>query len=401
MNKIRVFIGMGSADSLEHVQKLLSYSTNIRIIGDNFSDREIMDTVLTAQPDIVLLDMYLPAADGLKLAAEIAKAAPYMGIILTGPSQSIETLKKVMHAGAGDFLQTPLKAKELIRTITSLNRIKQAQRKYFMDNSLILNHKQPKVISVFSSKGGVGKTVVATNVAVALQELTGGDIMLMDMDLQFGDITDLLNLAPKTSIIDLLEDKDNIEENELGKYLTPHYSGIKVLAAPQQPEQADLVDKDDVNKLIMMFMKTFDYIVVDLPPMFNEVVLEMINLSSSILLVTTMEIPTLKNIRGGMEVLQKLGCPREKINLIINRFNEKSIIRKNDVIGFLDIKEIFCVEDNPDLVAASINAGEPLVLQYKKQSIAEQFFLIGKSLIELGYKRKPKKKLLARLFKRG
>lgn len=396
--KIRLMIVNDNPESLASIKNLLKPYKDLRITGEITNSNHAVDIALNYQPDILLIDTNMPGLDGFTVAKNITQVAPYIGVILIGHAESIDVMRKAMQSGSGDFLELPFSGTKLYNAITSLYTEKQSQRKFLMDNPLLVPHRNSKVISVFSSKGGVGKTVLSTNVAISLKEQTREQVLLIDMDLQFGDVSDLLNIKPKTNIIDLLADKETLEPNELDKYLISHYSGIKTLAAPDQPEQADLITDQEVNEIISLFLKRFDYIVIDLAPLFNEVVLGSIEKSDHILLITTMEIPTLKNVRGGLEVLKKLNIPKDKITLILNRFQKDREIKESDVKEFLNIQELTCIEDAPELVSSSINLGEPIVQKYKDSLVAKQINALSKSLID--YKNPPTKKNKKSLFQK-
>lgn len=352
---------------------------------------------LEFQPDIVLMSVNLPLVDGFECAKKIARVAPYIGVILIGANETVQIIKQAMQSGASDFLEVPVSKTRLQKSISTIFIIKQQQKKHFVDYPNIVPRREPKVVAVFSSKGGVGKTVIATNIAVALKMLTREDVLLMDLDLQFGDVADLLNITPKITIKNLIEDKDNLDNNEMGKYLSNHESGISILAAPEQPEDADLVGVKDVKDLVVLFKKNFDYIVIDLPPLFNEVTLGAIEIADQVFMITTLEVPTLKNIKGGLGILKRIEYPDGKITLVVNRFVSKREINGPDINKYLDVSDIYYIDDNPELVSSSINLGEPVVLKYKETMVARQIISLAKTLVD--YLTKPPKRTLKDKFK--
>jgi pilus assembly protein CpaE len=345
----------------------------------------------------------MPILDGYGASARISKELPYIGIILFGAVESIDIVRHAMQSGAGDFLDIPLSSRKILNSISTLYAIKQEEKKHLIENPLLIPNRQPKIISIFSSKGGVGKTIMSTNLAVALREQTRDDVLLVDLDLQFGDVTEMLNVNPRVSIIDLISDLNKIEEKEINNYFLAHSSGIKILAAPQQPEQADRVGQEDIKELFSLFIKSFDYIIVDLPPLFNETTLGAIQVSDYVLVVTTMEVPTLKNIKSSLEILAKLEYPKEKIKVVINRYKDNNELKIDHIKKYLGVNKAYCVEDDMARVIDSINSGEPLIIRHKKSSIAKQIMDIGTTLIE--YKKileeGKKSKFLSRLFHRG
>lgn len=401
--KIRLLIVNDNQEFLDAIIDLLKPFSECKVVGKANNGQQAVNLALEFKPDIIIMDAKMPVMDGFTASKKITQGAPYIGIILTGVLESVEVLREAMQCGAGDFLELPLSGTKLYSAISLLYEVKQQQKNHLLKNALLIPSRRPKVISVFSTKGGVGKTVVATNVAVSLKQQTREDVLLIDLDLQFGDVGDLLNMNPKASIIDLLDEKSNIDINEFDRYLATHHTGIKVLAAPKEPEQADLVNEEDVKEIISIFRKSFDYIVLDLPPFFNGITIGCMEISDHVLFLSNMEVPTLKNVKGGIEILKKLEFPDEKIILIINRFCNNVEIKLEDIKNFIDIKKINPIEDNSEIVSTSINVGEPFVLRSSKSLIAKQITNIVNNMIE--YKnndqRKKKDSILRRIFKIG
>ena len=395
--KIRIILANNSQETLASLRSLLEQCKEFKVTAEAKNGKDAVDMALEFQPDIVIMSVNLPRGDGYECAKKIVQAAPYIGVILTGTAENLQIIRNSMQVGASDFLAMPVSKARLQESITNLFNIKQQQKKHFIDYPISVPRREPKVIAVFSSKGGVGKTVISTNIAVALKELTHEDVLLIDLDLQFGDVADLLNITPKISIKNLVEDKINLESNEIDKYLIPHESGIQILAAPEKPEDADLIEVNDIKDLMQLFKKSFDYIVIDLPPLFNQVTLGAIELADHVFLVSTMEIPTLRNIKGGLEILRRLEYPEGKITLIVNRFDARREINGSDINKFLNVSEIYYIDDNPELVSSSINLGEPIVSRNKETPVARQIINLAKTLID--YMTKPPVRKRQNIFK--
>ncbi|MBM7866199.1 AAA family ATPase [Heliobacterium gestii] len=381
MDKIRLLLASANYETNVSLRALLEPFHEYKIIGDADNGQKAIEMALHYLPDIVVLSTHLPGIDGLEATQQIVGQAPYIGVILFGAGDPVELMRRSMQAGAGDFLEFPVTGARLRKSITSLFEVKKRQRAHLSENPLVVPRRQPRVISVFSSKGGVGKTLVAVNLAVCLRELTRGDLLLLDLDLQFGNVADMLGLEAKTNIINLLADRGQIEHTELDRYLVAHESGVRVLPAPPEPDQADLVGEEDVRDLLSLFTKTFDYIVIDLPPLFNDVVLTSLERADHLLLITTLEIPTVKNVKGGIDILKRLDFPPEKLHLVINRHNPNRELGVDDVRRYLGVRNLFLIDDNPERVIQSINTGEPLVLQSREAPAARQIAKLADHLI--------------------
>ena len=399
-NIIRLLLVNSNQESLNLINKLLEKYSDYKIIGEANDSVHALDMAIRYQPDIVLMDVNLPDLDGFKTTTKITQEIPYIGVILFGSTDYEDILRKAMQSGAGDFLDLPLDGTKLHNSISSLYTIKEEQKQQLLKNPLTIPHRHTRIISVFSAKGGVGKTLIATNIAIALKELTREDVVLIDLDLQFGDIANFMNIDPKLTIVDLLQNSNNIDQSELETYLFAHQSGIKVLCAPLQPEQADLLGSKEIQIIKSLVESNCDYMIFDLSPFFNEVVLEVLGISDNILMISTMDIPTLKTVRSSVEVLQKLNYPEKNITHILNRYNTKREIRLNDIYQFLNISEMICIDDNPELVGSSINSGEPLVASNPDSTIARQITELCKKMIDY---RLPEKKssLFQRILRKG
>lgn len=402
LNKIRILIVNDNRDSIMAIRELLTPNSEFKIIGDAIDGREAIDLTNQYYPDIVLMDTHMPNINGYDACLKITQASPFIGVILVGYGESPDILRKSMRFGADDYLELPLSKAKLYNAIIALHKIKQKQKEKLLNNPLIIPNREPKVVTVFSTKGGVGKSVVSTNVAIALRKATKEDVLLMDLDLQFGDVAELLNINPKTSIIDLLADIDKIDVNEWSKYLSTHYSGISVLTSPFKPEQADLVSEKDIKKIISVYKKFFDYIVIDLPPLFNSVSVGCVEVADHVLMLSTTEIPTLKNVKDGIDTLKKLECPDEKVTVVINRFNNRGELKLEDMIKFLGMGNLVMINDDSATVSTSINIGDPFVLSFKKSTVAKQVLNITNNLIDYKVRQKKlnKSSIVKKVFKR-
>jgi pilus assembly protein CpaE len=380
--KIKVVMAKNNKESLNSTKQLLEVFSDVKVIWETNNGNEVIDTVIKFSPDIIIMDYNMASVKPLEICAKINQVLPYVGIILIGSVQNFDIVRSAMQSGANDFLEPPITSLKLYNSIIAINKIKQQQKRQLIKTPLVISNKKSKIITVFSSKGGVGKTVLSTNIAIGVNQKTREEILLMDLDLQFGDVADMLDIIPKTSITDLVNNLMDINEaKEIYKYVIPHNSGIKILPAPHDAEQADQINKDDLKDILKMFTQMFDYIVIDLPPLLNGITLASIENCDYLCLLTTMEIPTLKNVKESLDILKRIEFPEEKIYLVINRFLKNSDISISDVRKFLGLKKIFYVDENPDKVANSINSGEPIVLKYRQSNIAKQINEICNVLI--------------------
>jgi pilus assembly protein CpaE len=226
-------------------------------------------------------------------------------------------------------------------------------------------------ICVLGPKGGVGKTVTSCNLAVALAK-TGHRVALVDLDLQFGDVALVLGLRPETTVYDLTISGGSLDADKVEAFLTVHRTGLRVLAAPVRPDQAETITAEFTSDVISMLQTTHDYVIVDTPPSFTPEVISAIDMSSYVCMVGMLDASSLKNTRLGLETLDLMGYPADRIRVILNRANTSVGITGNDVVNILGLSPDVLVPSSRD-VARSVNEGEPIVLTQKRSDIGRSF----------------------------
>jgi pilus assembly protein CpaE len=224
-----------------------------------------------------------------------------------------------------------------------------------------------------SPKGGAGKTVTATNVAVTLAEWAEPDrVVVFDADLQFGDICITLQVDPRHTVVDAARDIEKLDEELLGSLLARHSSGLRVLAAPLEPALADEVSTPVVVRTLGMLRRMFDYIVIDTAPFLDEPVLSILERSDDVLLVVDMDLPSVKNAKLALDTLRLIKYPFEKIHLVLNRNNSKARLDVGEMERSLGLKvEAAVVSDK--LVPRSVNEGVPVVELNPRSRVARDF----------------------------
>jgi pilus assembly protein CpaE len=226
-----------------------------------------------------------------------------------------------------------------------------------------------KLVTVFSPKGGVGKTTIAANLAVAL---TNRDlhVCLVDLDLGFGDIAITLQLFPARTIADAVALEDGLDFTVLEPLLTPHRRGFTTLVAPVQPDAKDSIPPSLISKILSILKQNFDWVVVDTSPAFDEHVLQAFDETDELLLVTTLDVPTLKNVKIASETLDLLNFPKPRRHLVLNRADDKVGLSSDKVEATLDMKIAQAIPTSPE-VANATNAGEPITASQPKHAVSQ------------------------------
>jgi len=238
-----------------------------------------------------------------------------------------------------------------------------------------------EIITFFSPKGGVGRTTIATNLAVALHQLSQKPVVLVDGSLPFGDIAVILNMSPKAkTIADLIGSFDNTDSDVLESVLVSHSTGIKVLLAPPTPESAELITGANMKHVLELLRERYAYIVVDTWPSFQEQVITMLDVADVILTLMTLEITSLKNVRVFMEIAEKLGYGSDKVQLVANRNDSSGGIKASDVEASLGRKIPHTIVSDGRTLVLAVNRGVPFVISHRESQVAKDIFTLAQRI---------------------
>jgi pilus assembly protein CpaE len=321
-------------------------------------------------PYVVIFGPSYATDDGLGEVAQFTRTRPELGTILVAAELSTALLQQALRAGIRDVLAFPVEAHQLVE---SVDRVASTLSSGPPGTSAADGPELGRVITVSSTKGGAGKSVVATNLAVILARRATGPVVLLDADLQFGDVAVLLKLAPQHTIVDAVGAIHRLDAQLTQSLLTRHdASGVLVLPAPIEPSFADQVTADHVLKIVEVLRTFCEYIVIDTPAQFNDVVLSLIEHSDDVLLIAGMDIPNIKNVKLGLQTLRLLSIAASKLRLVLNRANSKVKLDVGEVERTLQLKADSLIPSDI-VVPQSVNKGVPAVLDAPKSSVARSF----------------------------
>jgi pilus assembly protein CpaE len=242
-----------------------------------------------------------------------------------------------------------------------------------------------KIITFFSPKGGVGRTTIASNLAVALHQSTNQPVVLVDGSLPFGDVAVILNMSPKAkTIADLVGSFDQVDAEVMETVLVPHSTGIKVLLAPPTPEAAELITGANIKRVLETLRGSYAWVVVDTWPSFQEQVLTMLDVADVILTLMTLEITSLKNVRVFMEIAEKLGYDEHKVQLVANRNDSSGGIKASDVESSLARKIPHTIVSDGRALVLAVNRGVPFVISHRDSQVAKDIFTLADKLVGAG-----------------
>jgi pilus assembly protein CpaE len=394
-NKIKIVIVDDSEQTRDNIGAIMSFEKDIEIVGEAENGEEAIEVVKNKRPNIVLMDINMPVMDGIRATEILTEEGIEASIIIMSIQGEGEYIKRAMSAGARDYIVKPFGVNELVNTVRHVYDLEKSKKQKSGGASAIKI--DSRIISIFSTKGGVGKTTIATNLAVSLSSLTGKKVALLDFDLQFGDVAICLNLYVKNSITEMVKDFANIEQDPdlLEEYLLAHYSGIKVLAAPIRPENAEYVTADHIKNIIEHLKGRYDYIVIDTSQGFNDTVITALDMSNIIMYISALDLPSIKNTKNGLEVMKSLNYPNEKVKIVINKSNESFGIKHSDFESALGVDVLEMIPYDMAAVTLSVNNGHPLVSHRRASAVSKKIYKLANGIIG---EAKVKKRLFAAVF---
>jgi len=318
-----------------------------------------------AGPTVVVFGPTFATADGLAAIQTLARSRPDVGAILVARRIVTKLLKSALRAGVRDVLVEPIDATELVEAVEEVG-----------DSLAVAPVAAPrpaepgKIVTVFSTKGGVGTSVIAANLASTLAKRTAAPVALVDIDLQFGDAAVLFNMSPRHTIVDAAATTHG--DREVVEQLLQRHdgTGVRLLPAPVDPALADQITSSDVTGVIEALRERCAYVVVDTPSAFNDAVLSSIEMSDAVVFVGCDDVPTVKNMKVGIHALRMLNVPENRVSLVLNRVEGNSRMQSSEVQKALQF-DVAATIPADRAVTDSVNRGNPVVVDAPKSKAAK------------------------------
>src|SRR5215208_6402356 len=350
--RVRVY-ATGSCEGFDKLRDSLANHPEIEMVGASTSVADGAAALAGGHLDAVLhatRGASLPA-DELAAIREHSRAP----VLILASSGSSGLLEQALDADVADVLLLP----QLVENIVFAIRKATHTTKRHHDTGSSGRH--GRIVTVFSPKGGTGKTVTATNLAAACAKFEGRKTLLLDLDLQFGDAAIMLGIEPEKTIYDLVVAPGELDTEKLAGYTTHHACGLEVLPAPLRPEDAELVTEAKLGRLLEVARESFDVIVVDTSPFFHGPMLATLDRTDELLLLCSLDVPTLKNLRLALQTLDLLSFPPDRIKVVLNRANSNVGMKRTEVEAALETKVRFEIPSDR-AVPLAVNRGNPAVL---------------------------------------
>jgi len=352
--------------------KELQREPDINLVARVGAHKRGAAAVAELRPHVLVIDRTVEEIEEvLNALYPVAPQTLCLGVL---PGEDMASVRRLMAAGARDILFKPLTAKELMSSLRQVVEIESARRESAGLPPLLAERQAtgaPKVILVRGAKGGAGTTTVATNLAVALKQATGSSVALVDFNMQFGDVAVLLNVRAKHTLEDLATHYQTLDASLLERVLAPHSSGIKVVQALSEPEQAGELSGEHASAIVDGLRAQFAYIVIDTWPFLDETTDTLMAAADQVLLVITPEVAALKNARQALEYWKRHGVPHDHVAVVLTRFPGLKGITLKAIEEHLRRPVQATIPDDYLSVTYAANRGVPLVQSYPDSWVAQ------------------------------
>lgn len=374
--KIRIMLISKMDRTINHIKDMIQ-DEELTIIGESSTGSIALDKIENVTPDIVIMPLGSGDTDVLSLAERIILDRPRIHVILLTEHMDVEVLQSAIKIGAHNIIEFPTNAKDFAEYIKSVFHAETARINSLSEGKKTLSW-MSRVVTIFGPKGGLGKTTIAVNLAARLAQ-DNKKVVLVDLDLQFGDVHIFLDIEPTDTIAELVQEFFNSNIDSVRSFMTVHSSGIHVLCSPKSPEYAETISAEKIQSLLSLLRSYYDYVIIDTPPFFTDVIITALESSSTILFVTGLDISILKNSKVSLALLDSLQMS-DKTRLIVNRAVDMSSITVDDVQKILGFPIWAKIPSDYKVAVTALNRGIPFVTSTPGSKLSQSIEDIAKML---------------------
>jgi len=393
--RISVVIVDDIAETRENIRKLLQFEGNVDVIGVGRTGEEGIKVAMETRPDVVLMDINMPDMDGITATEKIRAKLPATQIVILSVQSDSNYMRKAMLAGARDFLPKPPDLDDLTGAIrragemAHLEKQKEAAASYAAVQGarvpgtgqlIFAPSYRGKVVVIYGPKGGSGSTTVTTNLAVALHS-EETPVVVVDSRLQFGDLSFFFNEQTKTNIADLASRVNELDPQVVEDVLLTHEAtGVKILAAPPRPEQAEAVTGASFVAVIDYLRSIFQYILIDTGSSLDDVTLGAIDSADLVTVVITQDIPSIKNVRLFLDLLIALGYPNQQVFLAMNKYDKRRTVSPERVAEIAKSDVVAVIPFDERVVTPAMDRGVPFLSQNRSHPVSKGIIDLGEAV---------------------
>ena len=330
------------------------------VIGGVGYGAEALSLAAELKPSVVLVGVEDPPARALQTIESLTELLPDAPVLAYSSQKDAESARRTVVAGARDYLTKPLKTDEVVKAVQNALSQQERRRALTSGDPVPGLRSTGMVITVFGAKGGIGKTTVATNLATAFVAMNAGSAVIVDMDTVFGDAAMMLDVPVEASLVEAAERVDELDREKLGGLLVQHETGVKVLPAPFEPVDWRNVSAEAVEKVLTLLAQTHDFVVIDCPATFTDLVAVALEKATVVLLMTSLDITSIKDTTTALKLLNSGINNEDKIKLVVNHATNVNSLGEEDVSKVLR-REVFWSIPYDEEIAASAQLGAPVV----------------------------------------
>ena len=380
-------------DNFKEMRTALTSDSRLQLLAGGNDAEQLHGEIVRLKPAAAIIALGESPDQAIKLIQKLHQECPGTALISAAHSASGELILQSLRAGAREFLHLPINPEELktvFDRITDISTPKDEAPK-----------KRGRMIAVFSSKGGCGTSFIATNLAAANSEST----VLVDLNLQAGDLPLYLGVDPKYSMAEIVENRSRLDEALIMSFVTPCTSKLSLLAAPKQADSADEIEPEHVFEILQRLRQSFDYVILDPQHTFDSITLAALDQADEIVMVLSLDIPAIRSTQRALEIFDRLGYSRKKVRVVVNRWSKQIDLDLRQVEKFLGEPVIGFVPSDYQTTVNSINLGTPLVKSDPGSKIAQEIRRIAQKLNDGAVvpheEPQPRKSLWNSFLKRG
>lgn len=356
----RVLVVDQDPDARADVQKGLARSRFIVVGGVGYG-AEALSMAAELKPQVVLVGVEHPTARALQTIESLSELLAESPIIAYSRANDSESVRRAVLAGARDYLTKPVRAEDVIRAV-EMALVQQERRKSLQTGGPGGEARSGgMILTVFGAKGGIGRTTIATNLATAFVTRSAGTAVLVDTDTIFGDVAMMMDVPAEASLVEAADRVSELDRETVSRYLVRHPSGLHILPAPFDPTDWRNVSPDAVGRVLTLLAQTHDFVVVDTPPTFTDLVAVALEKATVVLLITSLDITAVKGTTSALKLLDSSMLRQDRIKLIVNDATGVSSLVESDVSRVLG-RDVFWSIPYDDEIGSSLQLGTPVVI---------------------------------------
>lgn len=366
---ISVVVLSTGLDNFKDIRRALTAEQRVKLLAGGNDADQLYEEIVRLKPQTAIIALGPNADHAVRFIERLHAECPGTALISAAQNASPDLILKSLRAGAREFLRIPISGEELH---TVLDRVSEFVTTQQVDTP----NRKGRMVAVFSSKGGCGTSFIATNLAAA----TASKTVLVDLNLQAGDLPLFLGLEAKYSIADMVEKRQRLDESLINSLVTPHSTNLSLLAAPREADSADEIEPQHVFEVLQKLREHYDYVVLDPQHTFDSITLAALDQSDEIVLILTLDIPAIRSTQRALEIFDRLGYPRKKVRIVVNRWSKQIDLDLRQVEKFLGEPVVGFVPSDYQTAVGSINLGTPLVQAEPTSKIALEIRRIAQQM---------------------